>query len=141
MEINFSDSKIENYNIKDFNFLNNLNHHNIQFNLLKRVVFARIDEILKLIFKNIDYSIFVENRKKSILVFIGEGSKILNKNSITLNEKFDYFNEINIFDENTTLVCDSGYKFILMNNPNEISLVPKRSIKYGFFERMFNFFK
>jgi len=141
LEINFSDSEIENNNIKDLNFLNNLNHHNIQFDMLKRVVFARIDEIIKLIFKDIDYSIFVENRKKSILVFIGEGSKILNKNSITLNEKFDYFNEINIFDENTTLVCDSGYKFTLMNNPNEINLVPKKSIKYGFFERMFNFFK
>ena len=114
---------------------------NIQINLLMKVIFARIDEIFDLIFKDFDYSYFFKNDKKSILIFIGEGSKILNKNSITLNEKFDYFDEINFFEENTTLVCDSGYKFIQMKNPNEISLVPKKSDKYGFFEKMFNLFK
>ena len=106
-----------------------------------KVIFARIDEIFDLIFKDVDYSYFFKNDKKSILIFIGEGSKILNKNSITLNEKFDYFDEINFFEENTTLVCDSGYKFIQMKNPSEISLVPKKSDKYGFFEKMFNLFK
>ncbi len=137
----FSNKIDENYNINDINLLKELSEKNIQINLLIKVIFARIDEIFDLIFKDVDYSYFFKNDKKSILIFIGEGSKILNKNSITLNEKFDYFDEINFFEENTTLVCDSGYKFIQMKNPSEISLVPKKSDKYGFFEKMFNLFK
>ena len=139
--ITFSNKIDKNYNINDINLLKELSEKNIQINLLIKVIFARIDEIFDLIFKDFDYSYFFKNDKKSILIFIGEGSKILNKNSITLNEKFDYFDEINFFEENTTLVCDSGYKFIQMKNPNEISLVPKKSDKYGFFEKMFNLFK
>ena len=76
-----------------------------------------------------------------MLIFTGEGSKILNKNSIFLDEKFNYFNEINFFDENSTLVCDSGYKFITTDKPYEISVVPKKIGKYGFFEKVFNYFK
>ena len=139
--ITFTNKIDENHNINDINLLKELSEKNIQINLLMKVIFARIDEIFDLIFKDVDYSYFFKNDEKSILIFIGEGSKILNKNSITLNEKFDYFDEINFFEENTTLVCDSGYKFIQTKNPNEISLVPKKSDKYGFFEKMFNLFK
>ena len=96
------------------NHLKNILDRNIDAELLKRVVFARIDEIINFIFQDIDYSYLIKNSESSVLVFTGEGSKILNKNSIALYERFDCFKEINFFEENTTLVCESGYNFKLI---------------------------
>ncbi len=141
LNLTFSDAKNEENGNKNQNSPSIVLDNKIQFDLLKNVVFARIDEIINLIFKNINDLDFIESSNDSILVFTGEGSKILNKNSITLNSKFNNFKELNFFNENTTLVCDSGYKFIFIDKPNEVTLVPKRSDKYGFFEKMFNFFK
>ena len=117
--ITFSNQPDEKNNISITNDLKN-----IDVELLKRVVFARIDEIINFIFQDIDYSYLIKNSESSVLIFTGEGSKILNKNSIFLDEKFNYFNEINFFDENSTLVCDSGYKFITTEKPNEITSAP-----------------
>ena len=139
--ITFSNQSDEKNNISITNHLKNILDKNINVELLKRVVFARIDEIINFIFQDIDYSYLIKNSESSVLVFTGEGSKILNKNSIFLDEKFNYFNEINFFDENSTLVCDSGYKFITTEKPNEISVVPKKIGKYGFFEKIFNYLK
>tara|TARA_Y100001970_G_scaffold44737_1_gene55928 strand:- start:184 stop:1371 length:1188 start_codon:yes stop_codon:yes gene_type:complete len=134
--ITFSNQSDEKNNISITNDLKN-----IDVELLKRVVFARIDEIINFIFQDTDYSYLIKNSESSVLVFTGEGAKILDKNSILLDEKFNYFNEINFFDENSTLVCDSGYKFIITEKPHEISVVPKKIGKHGFFEKIFNYFK
>ena len=48
---------------------------------------------------------------KSILVLTGEGSKILDKNSIYIENYSDFFNEINFFEENTETICMSGINF------------------------------
>ena len=135
------ENSVEKNNMSITNHLKNILDRNIDAELLKRVVFARIDEIINFIFQDIDYSYLIKNSESSVLVFTGEGSKILNKNSIFLDEKFNYFNEINFFDENSTLVCDSGYKFITTDKPYEINVVPKKIGKYGFFEKIFNYFK
>ena len=141
LDITFSNQSDEKNSISITSHLKNILDKNIDSELLKRVVFARIDEIINFIFKDMDYSYLIKNNQSSVLVFTGEGSKILNKNSIFLDDKFNYFNEINFFDENSTLVCDSGYKFITMDKPHEISVVPKKIGKYGFFEKIFNYFK
>ncbi len=141
LNLTFSDKTNEESTNKNESFPNIIFDNKIEIELLKRVVFARIDEIMNLIFDNINGLDFIESSNDSILVFTGEGSKILNKNSIIPNNKFSNFKELNFFNENTTLVCDSGYKYIFMDKPNEVTLVPKRSDKYGFFEKMFNFFK
>jgi Actin-like ATPase involved in cell division len=141
LDITFLDGIDEKNNFLIADYLNNILDKKIEVDLLKRVVFSRIDEIINFIFKDIDYSFVLENTEKSILVFTGEGSKILNKNSIVLDEKFNFFSEINFFDENSTIVCDSGHKFISMDRPHEINVVPKKIGKYGFFEKIFHFFK
>ena len=75
-----------------------------------------------------------------VLIFIGEGSKILNKNSIYLEEKFDFFSEISFFEENTTSICESGMNFIQSNKSQEVNFFPKKPKNKGFFEKFFNFF-
>ena len=74
---------------------------------------------------------------KSILIFTGEGSKILSKNSIYLKEEYDYFDDMNFFEENKIIVCDSAYNYSTSDQINEVVFVPKKQKNRGFFERMF----
>ncbi len=108
--------------------------------LTNQVVFARIDEIIKLnLADQYCKSLFTDVSDCS-LIFTGEGSKILNKNSIFLEEKFDFFKEISFFEENTLSICDSGFKFKTLKNLQEVSFLPKKSKNIGFFEKIFNYF-
>ncbi len=114
-------------------------NQNISIDLLKKVIYARIDEILNLCFKNINFSLIV-NDKKNILIFTGEGSKLLNSNSIYLRDEFNFFNEMNFFEENNKKICMSGYNFNKKNNSHEVNIVSKKPKKIGFFEKLFHFF-
>ena len=109
--------------------------------LTKQVVFARIYEIIKLnLADQYCKSLFDESNDCS-LIFIGEGSKILNKNSIYLEEKFDFFKEISFFEENTQQICESGFKFKNLKNFQEVTFLTKKPKNVGFFEKIFHFFK
>ena len=109
-------------------------------NLSNQVIFARVDEIIKLNLADEYFNTFFQNKDSCILIFIGEGSKILNKNSIYLEEKFDFFSEISFFEENTTIICDSGFNFNQLGKSQEVNFLPKKSKNKGFFEKFFHFF-
>ncbi len=123
------------------NFSNNILPKNSSNKFLKEVIFARVDEIINLIFKKIDFDELNYKNEKSILIFTGEGSKILDKNSIYLNENFEYFDDINIMEESTPVICDSGREFNIQGNPNEINIIAKKRRKFGFFEKIFSLLK
>ena len=108
--------------------------------LSNQVIFARVDEIIKLNLADEYFNTFFQNKDSCILIFIGEGSKILNKNSIYLEEKFDFFSEISFFEENTTIICDSGFNFNQLGKSQEVNFLPKKSKNKGFFEKFFHFF-
>ena len=108
--------------------------------LSNQVIFARVDEIIKLNLADEYFNTFFQDKDSCILIFIGEGSKILNKNSIYLEEKFDFFSEISFFEENATLICDSGFSFNYLRKSQEVSFLPKKPKNKGFFEKFFNFF-
>ena len=108
--------------------------------MLQKVIYARIDEILNLGFKNIDFSSLVKDNQKCILIFTGEGSKILNKNSIYLKNEFNFFSEMNFFEENTNKICLSGFNFNKEENFHEVNVVSKKPKKTGFFEKLFHLF-
>jgi cell division protein FtsA len=112
----------------------------IPLDLLKKVIHARIDEILNLSFRNIDFSSLLGEKKNCILVFTGEGSKILDKNFIYLENKFNFFSEMNFFEESTDTICQSGYNFSKKNNYHEVNVISKKPKKYGFFEKLFHLF-
>ena len=109
-------------------------------NLLINLIYARIDEILKLIFKENLNFINILEKSNSILIFIGEGSKILNKNSLYLSDEFHYLNQINHFNESIDNICMSGYRFIANKKNSSENLFIKKSKKTGFFEKLFNYF-
>ena len=139
--ITFSNINNENKDTDISNLFINLNDKNIPVDLLKKIIFSRIDEIFNLVFHQINHEGLIKKNNKSVLIFTGEGSKILNKNLISTIERFDYFKEINFFEESTALICESGCNFELNYNPQEIYLVPKKLKKSGFFEKFFYFFR
>ena len=98
-----------------------------QSELCNQVIFARVDEIIKLNLTDNYFNTFLNEADDCILIFIGEGAKILNKNSIYLEKKFDFFKEINFFEENTSLICESGFNFKRFNNFQEVNFFQKKS--------------
>ena len=108
--------------------------------LSNKVVYARVDEIIKLNLADEYFNTFFQNKDNCILIFIGEGSKILNKNSIYLEEKFDFFNEISFLEENATMICDSGFNFDKSDKSHEVNFLTKKSKNKGFFEKFFDLF-
>ena len=108
--------------------------------LSNQVIFARVDEIIKLNLADEYFNAFFQNKDSCILIFIGEGSKILNKNSIYLEEKFDFFSEISFYEENTNIICDSGFNFNQLSKSQEVNFLPKKPKNKGFFEKFFHFF-
>ena len=116
------------------------NNQSKSSNLSNQVIFARVDEIIKLNLADEHFNTFFSHKDNSILIFIGEGSKILNKNSIYLEEKFDFFTEISFFEENANLICESGFNFNLSGKYQEVNFFPKKPKNKGFFEKFFHFF-
>ncbi|MFL2896724.1 MAG: cell division FtsA domain-containing protein [Candidatus Pelagibacter sp.] len=114
-------------------------HKDIPRDLLKKVIFARIEEIISLSFKKINFNDTI-NEKNYILVFIGEGSKILNKNAIYLGNNYHFINEMNFYDDNVESICRSAHNISNNNYNNEVNLVSKKPKKRGFFEKLFNLF-
>tara|TARA_Y100000590_G_scaffold356220_1_gene410333 strand:- start:2731 stop:3897 length:1167 start_codon:yes stop_codon:yes gene_type:complete len=132
----------KNLNQSEITFENKLDTNNKKesSNLSNQVIFARVDEIIKLNLADRYFNAFFSSEDRSILIFIGEGSKILNNNSIYLEEKFDFFSEISFFEENTTLICESGFNFNQSGAIQEVNFYPKKPKNKGFFEKFFNFF-
>ena len=112
----------------------------ISEDLLKKVIYARIEEIINLSFKKINFDQSIKDNNY-ILVFIGEGSKILNKNAIYLENKYHFINEMNFYEENVELICRSAHNISHNNYNNEVNLISKKPKKIGFFEKLFNLFK
>ena len=110
-------------------------------NLSTEVIHARVYEIIKLNLADEYFNEFFKNNDTCVLIFIGEGSKILNNNSIYLEEKFDFFSEISFFEENTTLICDSGFNFNQSGKFQEVNFLQKKPKNKGFFEKFFHFFR
>ena len=124
-----------------FDLIKNQAQKNISSDILNKIIYARLDEILNLSFKNIDFSTVLFDKKKSILILTGEGSKILNKNSIYLEDRFNFFNEMSFFEESPESICRAGFNFLKNANLHEVSFMTKEPKKTGFFEKLFHLFR
>ena len=114
--------------------------NNISLDLLKKVIHARIDEIFNLSFQNIKFDEILGKNDKCILILTGDGSKILDKNSIYIENFSEHFHEINFFEENSETICMSGINYNKKNNNFEVKIIPKKIKKSGFFEKLFHIF-
>ena len=117
---------------------NNLKSNNTNFSLemLQKIAFARIEEILELCDKSLASNTTM--KKNSKLILMGEGSKILDNK---FKDKILFYKDIDFLEEILGDVCQSGYKLRKIHNTQEVVVVPKKQIKQGFFEKLFHFFK
>jgi len=117
---------------------NNQQSNNLNFSseMLKKIIFARTDEILELCEKSLVSNVKIKSESKMILM--GEGSKILNTK---FKHKITFFKDIDFLEETLGDVCHSGYKLRKIHSKQEVVIVPKKQIKQGFFEKLFHFFK
>tara|TARA_B100000131_G_scaffold288941_1_gene300632 strand:- start:4564 stop:5748 length:1185 start_codon:yes stop_codon:yes gene_type:complete len=136
-EIDFS------YNDSDLNenkkIINKIIGKNISIDLLKKVVLARIEEIIKLSFKSISIPNNINKKQNLNLVLIGKGSKILNKNSFHIEDKYN-FKEINFYEENDFEICKAGLQFETNFQNTDPQKLKKNQKKLGIFHRFFNIF-
>ena len=112
---------------------------NISIDLLKKVVLARIEEIIKLSLKDINIRKINDKTENLNLVLIGNGSKIFNKNSFQLDNKYN-FKEINFYEENDHDICEAGLIFKEKFKEINKEKFTKHQNKMGFFQRFFNIF-
>ena len=47
---------------------------------------------------------------------------------------------MSFFEENSDLICSSGYTYMISEKKDEVILTQKKQIKKGFFEKLFYFF-
>ena len=136
----FSDNE-KNTEIFKKEFLDTIKENNLSFDLIKKIIFARLEETLNLSFKTIkkNQSSKLNNHLKVVL--IGQGSKILDNKYIDIRETTPLVQEIDLFDESISNICQSGLKLLNGGNTQEVVIIPKKSEKKGLFERLFYFFK
>ncbi len=153
MKLNLEESeqikKIFNKSESDFSFLNQdhleekitkkLINKKTSTNLLKKVIHARVDEIFKLLCKDIELSIQNLSKGELLIVLIGRGSKLFNKNTINC-ESGEMFKNMIFYNENNKEISKLGLEYASMHN-FEMENLKKIKKKQGFFERFFNLFQ
>jgi cell division protein FtsA len=127
--------KIKLYFDKNENFLN---EKKLSLDLIQKIIFARIEEILELCTKSIKLNGNFDQSHKYKMVLMGEGSKILDNK---FKEKIHFTEEIDLLDETVEGICESALKLGEGLNKQEVVVVPKKQIKEGFFEKLFHLFK
>jgi cell division protein FtsA len=112
-----------------------LNESDISIYILQKIIFSRNEEILELCSKSINSNSTANNKFKMVLA--GYGLKTLDNKH---KDKISFSNDIDFLEETLEDICQSGSKFILGLNKQEVLVVPKKLLKQGFFEKLFHFF-
>jgi len=139
IDVLFSDNK-QNLMIIPTEFLNKYNNEKLSPELLKKIILARIDEILNLSLETLKFN-KNNNEDKFKIILMGQGSKILDNDLIPIKEIIPIFDEIDFFSESKNTVCESGLKLNQGLNKHEILIIPKQNKKTGFFAKLFHFFE
>ena len=112
-----------------------LNDENISLEILEKIIFARTEEILELSAKFIKANLPTSDQFKMLVM--GEGSKILDNHH---KDKIFFSNDIDFLEETLEDICQSGFRYNDGLNKNEILVIPKKQIKHGLFEKIFQYF-
>ena len=122
-------------------FLDTIKEKGLSLDLIKKIIYARIEETLNLSFKAIDKNVSSDAINQLKIILIGQGSKILDNKYIDMAETTPLIEEIDFYEESTSNICESGLKLFEGINTQEVQLVPKKHKNKGLFERLFYFFK
>ena len=121
----------------DINLYSEITKKNISIDLLKKIIEARVNEIIELTILNNNYFKKINSIEKQCIIFIGNGSKLL-PNIYSINYKKIFTNLI-FFEENDSKICDAGINYSKSHESN-LTKNKKKVKKPGFFEKFFNLF-
>jgi len=127
-------SKTEEIKLNFNNIDNSKNLKKDQIELVKKIIFARIEELLEI------STLFFEtkdNLKNVKLVFFGNGSKIID-NKFKSSIIFNY--DIELLDENYIDICLSGLDLVNSGKDAFDNKFDSKNQKKGVFEKFFNLF-
>lgn len=110
---------------------------NISIDLLKQIIEARIEEIMKLVVFQSNYIKNLNIIVKPKLFIMGGGSKLLSNNFSIGIEKL--ISDLTILNENDTNIYEIGNDYH-KSDESLLSQAKKRVKKPGFFENFFNLF-
>ena len=127
--------KVKLYFDNDQNFLND---RKISLDLIQKIIFARIEEILELCSKSIELNLKITEQSKRKMVLMGQGSKILDNK---FKDKISFLHDVDLLDETVKDIFDSALNLYNGINKQEVVLIPKKSIKDGFFVKLFHLFR
>ena len=131
-EISFTENSVD-----DFNLYREITEKNIPIDLLKKVIDARVNEIIDMSIKQNIYFKKINSIDKPRIIFIGSGSKLLqNYNNYNLKKSFS---ELLFYDESDTKICDAGINYV-RSDERYLTNNKKKLKKTGFFEKFFNLF-
>ena len=136
-EIDFSYSEADSSDNTDI--IKKIIGKDISIDLLKKVVLTRVEEIIELSFKGMSISENITKLKDLNLVLIGNGSKIFNRNSFQIEDKYN-FKEINFYEEDDLEICKASLMFEKKFKNEDPQNLKKNQKKPGIFHRFFNFF-
>ena len=136
----FSDTA-ESKELLEKDFLNKISNKELSLGLIKKIIFARIDETLNLSFNLMQGSTTDNNTDQLKVVLIGQGAKILDNRYIDIEETKPLVEEFDFFEESTINICQSGLRLSQGINKQEVLIIPKKLEKKGLFERLFYLFK
>ena len=121
----------------DLNLYREIKKKNIQIDILKQIIEARINEIIDITVKQNNYFKNLNSLEKPKIIFIGCGSKLLRSiNNFNLKKTFS---ELIFFDESDSKICDAGINYH-RSDERLMTNIKKKSKKIGFFEKFFNLF-
>ena len=113
------------------------NEKNLSIDLVKQIIFFRIEEILKLALKSVRLNIDIKQFSQFTMILMGKGSMILDKK---LRESLSLMCKSYLINETKESIGECVIKLNRGLNKQEVVLVPKKQTKRGFFERLFHFF-
>ena len=111
--------------------------HNISLDLIRKIIFARIEEILELSIKSIGLNEDLVAINEFRLIVMGEGSKILDNK---FKDKISFSKKIDLLEETNLGICESALRISEGTNKKEVVIIPKKQTNVGFFEKLFHFF-
>ena len=120
---------------KDNNFLK---ENNLSLDLIKKIIFARVEEILEISTQYFKLNKLHKDSSELKLILMGEGSRILDNK---FKENISFSRDIDLLEETSLDICESGLKLQQGINKQEVVIVPKKLKKKGFFERLFHLFR
>ena len=122
-------------------FLDTIKEKGLSLDLIKKIIYARIEETLNLSFKAIDKNVSSDAINQLKIILIGQGSKILDNKYIDMTETIPLVDEIDFFEESVLNICESGLQLNEGINLQEVQIIPKQHKNRGLFEKLFYFFK